>query len=70
MLKECGILNLNVSLDSLDSEKFKILTRRDNFEKVFHNIHLLIKEGFTIKLNVVLIKGVNDDEIVDFINLT
>lgn len=70
VLKECGILNLNVSLDSLDSEKFKILTRRDNFEKVFNNIHLLIKEGFSIKLNVVLMKGVNEDEIVDFINLT
>ncbi len=70
VLKECGILNLNVSLDSLDSEKFKILTRRDNFEKVFNNIDLLIKEGFSIKLNVVLMKGVNEDEIADFINLT
>lgn len=70
VLKECGIMNLNVSLDSLDAEKFNIITRRDNFEKVFQNIHLLIRQGFNVKLNVVLMKGFNEDEIIDFINLT
>ena len=68
--KENGIRNINASLDSLDSEKFKQITRRDNFKKVFDNIHLLIKEGFHVKLNVVLIKDFNENEIIDFINLT
>jgi len=68
--KSCGIQNINVSLDSLNTEKFKQITRRNNFEKVFKNIHLLIDEGFNVKLNVVLIKEFNDNEIIDFINLT
>ncbi|WP_223548542.1 GTP 3',8-cyclase MoaA [Aestuariivivens sp. NBU2969] len=69
-LKANGIKSLNISLDSLNPEKFKQITRRDQFEKVYHNILLLIKEGFKVKINVVLIKGFNDNEIVDFINLT
>ena len=70
ILKENGIRNINASLDSLDPEKFKHITRRNNFEKVFNNVHLLLKEGFQVKLNVVLIKDFNEEEIVDFINLT
>lgn len=70
LLKECNINNLNVSLDSLNSEKFTKITRRRDFDKVFNNIHLLINEGFNVKLNAVLIKGFNDNEIIDFINLS
>lgn len=69
-LKACGIKNINVSLDSLNREKFKEITRRDYFEKVYNNILLLIAEGFNVKVNAVLIKGFNDDEIIDFIKLT
>ena len=68
--KECGIQNINVSLDSLNAEKFKEITRRDYFDKVYNNIILLVKKGFNVKLNAVLIKGFNDNEIIDFINLT
>jgi len=68
--KSCGIHNINVSLDSLNAEKFNQITRRADFEKVYKNIHLLIDEGFNVKLNAVLIKGFNDNEIIDFINLT
>jgi GTP 3',8-cyclase len=68
--KSCGIQNINVSLDSLNAKKFNQITRRNDFEKVYTNIHLLIAEGFNVKLNVVLIKGFNDDEIIDFIKLT
>ena len=70
LLKQCNIKNLNVSLDSLQAEKFNTITRRNNFEKVYTNLFLLIKEGFNVKINAVLIKGFNDDEIVDFINFT
>jgi len=68
--KECGIQNINVSLDTLDVDKFKQITRRNYFNKVYNNILLLVKNGFNIKLNSVLIKDFNDNEIIDFINLT
>jgi len=70
VLKECNIKNINVSLDSLDAEKFKEITRRNDFEKVYNNIMLLIDEDFNVKLNVVLINGFNNNEIIDFIELT
>ncbi|MCB0463524.1 MAG: GTP 3',8-cyclase MoaA [Flavobacteriaceae bacterium] len=70
VLKECNIKNINVSLDSLDAEKFMEITRRNDFEKVYKNIMLLIDEGFNVKLNAVLINGFNDNEIIDFIELT
>ncbi|WP_298900478.1 GTP 3',8-cyclase MoaA [uncultured Psychroserpens sp.] len=69
-LKACNVKTINVSLDSLNAEKFKDITRRNYFEKVYNNILLLIAEGFKVKINAVLIKGFNDNEIVDFINLT
>jgi len=69
-LKLYGVNNINVSLDSLIKEKFKKITLRDQFEIVYSNIFLLVKEGFNVKINAVLMKGVNDDEIIDFINLT
>jgi GTP 3',8-cyclase len=68
--KSCDIKNINVSLDSLNADKFNQISRRNNFEKVFKNIHLLVEEGFNVKLNAVLIKGFNDNEIIDFIKLT
>lgn len=70
VLKECNIKSINVSLDSLDAEKFKEITRRNDFEKVYQNIMLLINEGFNVKLNAVLINDFNDNEIIDFIELT
>ncbi|NNK73782.1 MAG: GTP 3',8-cyclase MoaA [Flavobacteriaceae bacterium] len=68
--KKNGVNKINVSLDSLVPAKFKSITRRDQFNKVFKNLELLIKEGFKVKLNAVLIKGFNDDEIIDFIELS
>ena len=68
--KKYGIETINVSLDSLDPEKFKQITRRDYFRKVYANIMLLIDNGFKVKLNTVLMKGFNEDEIVNFIKFT
>lgn len=70
ILKANGISKINVSLDALDASKFKHITRRHEFKKVYDNILLLVKEGFKIKVNAVLIKGFNDNEIIDFINFT
>jgi cyclic pyranopterin phosphate synthase len=69
-LKNAGVRSLNVSLDTLDANKFMLLTRRDQFEQVWRNIHLLISEGFHVKVNVVTMSGVNDTEIKDFIAWT
>ncbi|RKS01957.1 GTP 3',8-cyclase MoaA [Flavobacterium sp. 102] len=68
--KEANIKTINISIDSLVKEKFNKITRRNYFETVFDNIDLLIQEGFKVRLNVVLIKEFNDDEIHDFIKLT
>ena len=70
VLKANGVNKINVSLDSLDEGKFKHITRRNEFKKVYNNILLLVKEGFTVKVNAVLMKGFNDNEIIDFINFT
>ena len=70
VFKEAGIRSVNVSLDTLNAEKFFIVTRRPQFQKVWDNIHLLIKEAFHVKVNVVMMRGMNEDEIVDFVALT
>ena len=70
ILKLYGLNKINVSLDSLQKERFHKITLRDHFDRVYENILLLIKEGFKVKLNAVLMRGVNDDEVADFINLT
>ena len=68
--KAAGIKTLNISLDTLQKDKYKEITRRDNFDALWRNIELLILHEFIVKINVVLIKGFNDSEILDFINLT
>lgn len=70
VLKTNGIKKINVSLDSLNRDKFSHITRRNQFDKVYNNILLLVKEGFTVKVNAVLMKDFNEDEIVDFIKFT
>ncbi len=62
-----GIRNINVSLDSLVEEKFNKISRRDYFTRIKSNIQLLLDNNFNVKVNVVLIKGLNDDEVIDFI---
>ncbi len=69
-LKACGVKNMNVSLDTLNKEKFFQIARRDYFTQVLQNIDLLVSEGFQVKLNTVLIRGVNEEEIIPFIQLS
>lgn len=67
MLKEAGIKRINVSIDSLEREKYRLITRFDYFNKVWEGIEKARDMGFyPIKLNVVTMKGINDDEILDF----
>lgn len=70
LFQECGVKDINVSLDTLNREKFNTITRRDYFERVTSNIDAYVKAGFNVKINAVLIKGVNDDEVIDFIEYT
>lgn len=62
--------SLNISLDTLKKDKFLKITRRDYFDRVFRNIDLLLQNNIKTKINVVAMKGVNDDEISDFIAFT
>lgn len=68
--KACNLKTINVSLDTLHPEKFDAITKRNQFDKAFKNTQLLLDESFNVKLNVVLLKGFNDNEIIDFINYT
>lgn len=64
------VKSINVSLDTLDRLKFIRITRKNHFEKVFNNIQLLLKKGFNLKINLVVLKDINEDELLDFVALT
>jgi len=70
ILDESGVHSLNISLDTLQSERFQLITKRNQFEKVFDNIRLLLKRDFHVKVNMVVMKGLNDSEINDFVEWT
>ncbi|RKR11816.1 cyclic pyranopterin monophosphate synthase subunit MoaA [Flavobacterium sp. 90] len=70
VLKQANIKKINLSLDTLIASKFNSITLRNQFEKVIDNMHLLLNNDFHVKVNVVLIKRFNDNEIIDFIKLT
>ena len=70
-IRRCGICRVNVSLDSLDPEKFARITGRDYLHRVLEGIGEAQRLGFNpIKINVVAMRGINDDEILDFGRLT
>lgn len=63
-LAELGVRRVNVSLDTLDAEKFAAITRRGRLPQVLDGIEAAREAGLAIKLNMVAIKGVNEDEII------
>lgn len=70
-LKEAGVDRLNISIDTLDPDRFRSITRMGNLNDVLEGISAAEAAGFqNLKLNVVLIGGFNDDEIPDFVRLT
>ena len=70
-LKEAGVDRLNISIDTLDPEKFSYITRLGQLQDVMDGIDAAFEAGFDkIKLNVVLMGGFNDDEIGTFVELT
>lgn len=64
------VKNINLSIDSLQRDKFAKITRRDVFTEVYETFEILEKSSLNLKLNVVVQSGFNTDEIVDFVRLT
>ncbi|RZC83168.1 hypothetical protein C5167_045955 [Papaver somniferum] len=70
-LKECGLTAVNISLDTLVPAKFEFMTRRKGFLKVLESINTAADLGYNpVKVNCVIMRGFNDDEICDFVELT
>ena len=68
-LKRLGIKSINLSLDTLDKSKFFEITRRDNYEDVMKTLDLLKSNDFHIKINAVVMQGVNEEDIVPLTGL-
>ena len=68
-LKDAGLKRINISLDTLSRGKFRTITGSDCLLEVFQGIEEAKKAGFyPLKLNTVVIRGINDDEIIDFVD--
>ncbi len=64
------VKNINLSIDSLQADKFNEITRRNTFDEVFKTMEALEKSSMNLKLNVVVQSGINTNEINDFVRLT
>lgn len=70
-LKNAGLIRLNISLDTLDNEKYEVITKTKGFKNVIKGIMKAQEAGlYPVKINVVVIRGINDNEIADFINFS
>lgn len=70
-LKKAGLKRVNISLDTLDKDRFKTITRIGNLDKVLESIDKCLELGMTpVKINTVLMNGINDTEFKEFINLS
>jgi cyclic pyranopterin phosphate synthase len=70
-IKSAGIMRLNISLDTLDRNKFIKISGIDSFSNVWESIMKALDMGFDpVKINMVALKGINDDEIPDFAGLS
>ncbi|RTL39735.1 MAG: GTP 3',8-cyclase MoaA [Candidatus Melainabacteria bacterium] len=68
-LKSIGLTALNISLDTLREERFAEITRRDDFYSVMDGLNEALEVGFdSLKLNMVVMSGINDDEVMDFVD--
>ena len=70
-LRASGLRRINVSLDTMNREKFQRISRFDRFNEVISGIQRALEMGFDpVKINVVVVRGINDDEILDFVKIT
>jgi pyruvate-formate lyase-activating enzyme len=68
--RNAGIRSVNISVDTLQPDRMERITRRDHFHRIMANIRLLLDEGFHVKVNMVVMRGVNDDEVTDMVEWT
>lgn len=68
-LKELGIKNVNVSLDSINRKTFERITRRDEYDTVHNNLIRLITEGFNVRINFIVLEGQNTQDILPILDL-
>lgn len=68
-LKELGIKNVNVSLDSINRETFERITRRDEYDTVHNNLIRLISEGFNVRINFIVLQNQNTQDILPILEL-
>ncbi|HRG07197.1 MAG TPA: GTP 3',8-cyclase MoaA [Cyclobacteriaceae bacterium] len=69
-LKELGIASINLSLDTLDRERFKNITRRDEFDNTWQTLQQLIASNIPVKINAVVMEGKNIDDLIPMVELT
>jgi len=69
-LKSAGVVRLNISLDSLDRVTYNDITRFDCLDKALEGIHAALDAGFDVKINAVLIGGINDSDILNLLELS
>ncbi|KMY98917.1 molybdenum cofactor biosynthesis protein 1 isoform X2 [Drosophila simulans] len=69
-LQRAGLDNLNISLDTLKRDRFEKITRRKGWERVIAGIDLAVQLGYRPKVNCVLMRDFNEDEICDFVEFT
>lgn len=70
VLKSTRVFHLNVSLDSLNEETFKKITFGNHLNRVLSNIKTAVSLGFVVKVNAVMMKGINDHEVMDFVRFS
>jgi molybdenum cofactor biosynthesis protein A len=69
-LKSLGIKSVNLSLDTLDRNRFRQITNRDEFEKTLHTLHLLQEHGIAVKINAVVMEGKNLPDLIPLAEMT
>ncbi len=69
-LKELGIASVNLSMDTLDAARFKMITRRDEFKNTWNTLQSLLDNNIAVKINTVVMDGKNIDDILPMVELT
>jgi cyclic pyranopterin phosphate synthase len=69
-LKKIGVRSVNLSLDTLDANRFFSITKRDEFSKVMETMEQLLKHGIEVKINAVVMDGKNTQDIIPLVELT
>ena len=70
LLQAAGVKSINISLDTLQEDRFAQMTKRTHFAKTLANVQLALSRGFSIKLNMVVMRDLNEAEVPDFVAMT